>query len=235
MQKYHRLIAEYTASGRSRTFGLPQHKTTVKELVADYLRHCEAYYGKGANSEWHRVELASRPLINLYGDTPAAEFGVVQLKAVRGVFVQRGNARVYVNASMKRIVRIFRWAVAEGQLSPVVSQALAVVPGLQKGRTAAHETPPVKPVDDATVNARLPHLSEVVADMVRFQRLTGCRPAEVCLIRPCDVDRSGEVWTYRPPRHKTAYLDRERVIAIGPADAGRVIGLLATRCKRVLL
>ncbi len=25
--------------------------------------------------------------------------------------------------------------------------------------------------------------------MVRFQRFTGCRPNEVCIIRPCDVDR----------------------------------------------
>jgi integrase len=42
------------------------------------------------------------------------------------------------------------------------------------------------------------------------------RPGEVCRLRPCDVDRSGPVWLYRPGRHKTAYRGRERVVPIGP-------------------
>ena len=50
------------------------------------------------------------------------------------------------------------------------------------------------PVDDAAVDSTLPHRPAVVADMVRFQRLAGSRPAEVCTIRPCDVDTSGDMW-----------------------------------------
>ena len=69
---------------------------------------------------------------------------------------------------------------------------------------------------DDVVDATLPHLSEVVADMIRFQRLTGCRPGEVCILRPCDVDTSGDVWIYRPESHKTEHHGRERVICIGP-------------------
>jgi integrase len=52
--------------------------------------------------------------------------------------------------------------------------------------------------------------------MVRFQRLTGCRPAEVCILRACDVDTSGEVWSYRPESHKTEHRGRNRLIFIGP-------------------
>jgi integrase len=52
--------------------------------------------------------------------------------------------------------------------------------------------------------------------MVRFQQLTGCRPVEVCLLRPCDVDVSADVWLYRPESHKTEHHDRHRLIAIGP-------------------
>jgi len=59
-------------------------------------------------------------------------------------------------------------------------------------------------------------LPEVVADMVRFQRLTGCRPGEVCALRPCDIDRTSEIWIYSPARHKTAHHGRDRVIFIGP-------------------
>lgn len=66
------------------------------------------------------------------------------------------------------------------------------------------------------VEATLPHLQPIVADMVRLQRLTGARPAEICILRPCDVDRSGDVWAYRPAHHKTEHHGQERVIFIGP-------------------
>jgi hypothetical protein len=35
-------------------------------------------------------------------------------------------------------------------------------------------------------------------------------------LRPLDLDRSGEVWQYRPASHKTEYRGRERIIFIGP-------------------
>ena len=94
-------------------------------------------------------------------------------------------------------------------------QALAAVPSLRKGRTMARETDPVQPVEEATVEETLPHLPSVVADMVRLQKLCGCRPQEVCSIRPFDVDRTGDVWLYRPTSHKTQHLGRQRVIAVG--------------------
>ena len=80
------------------------------------------------------------------------------------------------------------------------------------------------PVDKLTVDRTVRHLPPVVADMVRFQRATGCRPGEVCAIRPADVDRSDDsVWVYRPPSHKTRFVesDQGRVIAIG--DSGKKI------------
>jgi integrase len=72
------------------------------------------------------------------------------------------------------------------------------------------------------VDATLPHLPEVVAYMVHIQRLTGARPNEVCILRPCDVDRSQDIWEYRPHSHKTQYRGRDHVILIGP-KAQRVL------------
>jgi integrase len=111
---------------------------------------------------------------------------------------------------------MFERGVAEELVPPAIYQALAAVRGLRKGRTAAREPVPVKPITDEVVVATLPHLPSVVADMVRFQRLTGARPGEVCQLRPMDVDRSQEVWQYRPTSHKTEHCDKERVIFIGP-------------------
>ena len=35
-------------------------------------------------------------------------------------------------------------------------------------------------------------------------------------MRPCDVDRNGEIWAYRPLSHKTEHHSRDRIIFIGP-------------------
>ena len=79
---------------------------------------------------------------------------------------------------------MFRWLGSE-QLIPVsVVQTLALVDGLRAGRTIARETEPIGPVDDRTVDATLPHLPAVVADMVRFERLTGTdRPKFASCVR----------------------------------------------------
>ena len=93
----------------------------------------------------------------------------------------------------------------------------------------------MSPVDDTTVAATLPYLSDVVADMVRFQRFTGCRPAEVCGLRPCDIDRSGEIWFYVPKEHKTEHHDRQRVILIGPRPQQIVLRYLARNAESYCL
>ena len=53
--------------------------------------------------------------------------------------------------------------------------------------------------------------------MVRLELKTGMRPGELCDIRTCDIDRSGDIWMYRPPKHKTAHHGIEREIFIGAA------------------
>jgi len=101
-------------------------------------------------------------------------------------------------------------------IPPDVPAALSMVGGLRRGRTEAPETDPIQPVSDETVEATLVELPEVVADMVRLQRLTAARPAEICSLRPCDLDRSEEVWTYQPQKHKTQHHGKTRKIFIGP-------------------
>ena len=52
--------------------------------------------------------------------------------------------------------------------------------------------------------------------MIELQLVTGMRPGEACRIRPCDIDTTGEVWVYRPRRHKGEHRGKLRAIAIGP-------------------
>jgi integrase len=143
------------------------------------------------------------------------EFGPLALKVIQRTLIKRNISRGVVNGRIEKIKRVFKWAVSE-QLAPAgTSHALQTVSGIQRGRTDARETRPVRPVA-ATVDAMLPHTPAVVADMVRLQRLTGARPGEICMLRPCDVDAAGDVGRYVPESHKTEHYGRERVIFIGP-------------------
>jgi len=223
--EYDRLIGEWLAAGRS-PLGITGNDITIVELCARYLKSAVAYY-RGNPKVMPGIKRTIHYLREHYGRTPAVEFGPLALKAIRQRMVAEGLSRVYINDHAGRIKRIFKWAVGEQLLPIEVYQSLAIVPGLRKGRTAARECEPVLPVDDATVDATLPHLPEVVADMIRLQRLTGCRPAEVCMIRPCDVDRSGEVWQYRPASHKTEHHGRERLIFVGPQGQNILLRYLA--------
>ncbi|MBX3427935.1 MAG: site-specific integrase [Pirellulales bacterium] len=225
--EYDRLITEWLAGGRSLAFGTPADAITVVELAADYLRFARKYYGGGNRSDCNRIIYAVKPLKELYGKTPAAEFGVLQYKAVRERLIAHGYARSNINAMMARLVRMFKWGAAEGRLPAAVPQNLAIVPGLRRGKCDAKESAPVLPVDDAVVEATLVHLPEVVGDMVRFQRLTGCRPGEVCALRPVDVDCTGDVWLYRPRHHKTAHHGKERTIFVGPKAQAVLLKYLA--------
>lgn len=186
------------------------------ELIDAYVKHARQYYGEGPNSELHRIVRVMRSVRKLYGRKPARSFDALKFRAVRQVLIGEGLSRSFINASMRRVIRMFRWAVGEGKLPPRIPQALAMVPGLKRGRTDARETDPILPVADSMVDATLPFLPQVVADMVRLQRLTGMRPAEVCMLRPRDIDRSDSVWLYQPRTHKTAHHGRSRTICIGP-------------------
>jgi integrase len=129
----------------------------------------------------------------------------------------RGWARKHINTAIGCIKRVFKWAVAEELVPAAVFQGLQAVEGLRKGRTEARETKPIRPVAEEHVQAVLPALTKPVRAMVQLQQLTGMRPGEVIILRPCDVDRSpGRTWIYRPGSHKTEHHDITRVVILGP-------------------
>ncbi|TWU27622.1 tyrosine-type recombinase/integrase [Bythopirellula polymerisocia] len=226
--EYDRLIGEWLASGRNSLHG-PTGETTVVELCTRYLQFAKGYYRKnGRNTNViPALKCSLRYLREWYGKQPAVEFGPLALKAVRERMVEEGLSRRYINDHIDRIKRMFKWAVAEELVPSSVAQALFAVSGLRKGRSGARETEAILPVDDAIVEATLPCLPEVVADMVRLQRITAMRPAEVCILRPCDLDRASDIWLYRPGSHKTEHHGRDRVVTLGPNSQGILLRYLA--------
>ncbi len=226
--EYDRLIGEWLANGRKLSTGL-SNDLTVSELLLRYWEHAKGYYRKNGKptQEISALKSALRPVRELYGSRPAVEFGPLALEAVRQRMIDSGWSRTGINRAVSRIRRVFRWAVCKELLPSAIHQALASMDGLRKDRSDAPEGSPIAPVRDAIVKATTEHLSPIVADMVRLQRLTGMRPGEVCIVRPCDIDRSGEVWKYRPEEHKTEHHGRDRTIFIGPKAQAILLRYLA--------
>ncbi|MCI0376516.1 MAG: site-specific integrase [Gemmataceae bacterium] len=242
-REYARVIGEWEAAGR-RLPRTTHADITINELILSFWPHAQQHYRHadgtptGEQKDW---KLSLRPLREWYGTKPAKDFGPLCLKALREKLVNQpivrrikftdsetgkgkwqekvirvGLARGVVNQRIGRIKRLFRWGV-ENELVPAsVWHALKAVSGLERGRSAARETEPVEPIALQWVKATLPHLTPTVADMVQLQLLTGARSGEICTVRACDIDMQGKVWLYRPTIHKTAHLNKKRIIAIGP-------------------
>ena len=104
---------------------------------------------------------------------------------------------------LSRVKQIFKWAAA-GELVTVTAYQRLDVVEIRHGR----KTKAIPPVDDAMVEQTLPHLTPMIADMVRLQRFTGMRPGELVMMQPDEVDRSDEIWVYVPDRSCLTYETR---------------------------
>ncbi|HKB04402.1 MAG TPA: tyrosine-type recombinase/integrase [Gemmataceae bacterium] len=217
--EYGRIIAEWEARGRRLNVVAPID-LTVAELLVRFLAHSKTYYldpgTKEPSTEYDEFDRAVVPLTHAYPHLGAAEFGAAHLKVVRDMMIALGWSRTTINQRVRRIRHVWKWATGEGLIPASAWYGLCVVRGLQAGRSAARESSPRQPVADAVVDATLPHLTRHVRGLIQFLRLTGCRPAEACRLRMCEVDTSGAVWVYSPARHKCAWRGHTRHIGIGP-------------------
>jgi len=224
--QYDRVVAEYLAAGR-RAFrtgggqrgGVGGDDLRICELCAAFWKHAKSYYRHADGTPTSEVETFRAVLCELnqlYGDTPAAEFGPLAMEAVRLKMIQKEWCRTQINRQMARLRMVFKWAVSKELVPASVHHGLVTVSALRAGRSAARESDPVKPVSEQAIDATLPFLSSTVAAMVQVQRLTGARPGEICAMRTGDIGRGGAVWTYTPPAHKTAHRGHCRTIWIGP-------------------
>ena len=125
------------------------------------------------------LRLASRPLVDLFGNTRARDFSPRKLKDVREAMIKAGWVRSSINRQIGRIKRMLKWAVVEELLPVEVYTTVGRVDGLRAGRSRAKEAPPVKPVDESHVEVIRPHVSRQVWAMIQLQLLPGMRPGDV--------------------------------------------------------
>ncbi len=237
-ERYHRLLAEFPTP-ESRVLVIEDDEpVAVAALAAKFVEYAKTEYRKNGDptEELCRIKAAIRPLVELYGATPVADFTPKKLKAVREHMISVGDqryrrddeqarsfrprSRKYVNKLVTTIKQAFEWGVSEELVPVQVHQALKTVKGIRKNReTRLKEPTKVLPVPDEHIQAVLPHLPMYVQVMVKLQRLTGMRPDEATIMRPCDFGMDDDLWVYRPHEHKLDWHEGEkgnREILLGP-------------------
>ena len=237
-EKYHRLVAHHLLSQGSGDSAVVSSESpiSVAELLDRYDDFARRYYVKNGQPTDERYRAIVTPLVQLYGSTPAKDFGPLKLKAFRQHIAARGSlntakfdetgklvtpgeklSRTYLNNLIKSLVRIFKWAASEELLPAGVHESLCKVDGLKKGKASGLAEPQaVKPVPEEHLWPVVRAVPPQIAAMIEIQYLTGGRPGEITIMRPCDIDRSGTIWSYRPASHKVENYEINREILLGP-------------------
>jgi integrase len=198
----------------------------VARIVLAYLERVKPVISA---KHYCRVLRALRPVAELYGRRLATDFDSLAFEQIQASFVASGLCRRYCNQLAMIVKQCFRWGASKKLLPISVFEGLRTVEALRRGRTSAPESQPVRPANLADVEATLPYMGQITADLVRLIRFTGMRAGEACIIRPMDVNRDGrdpdgtqhpDVWIYVPASHKNVHRGLERVVFLGPQAQG---------------
>lgn len=188
---------------------------SVAEVVAWFLEDADARYGP-ESSEPRQHACSAQPLMDLFGDLPAARFGVNQLEEVREEMIRRGLCRSVINRRIVRIKTLFRRAEVRGKVPAGTWSALRTLEPMSRTDTRIKNSPPRKEVSKTDLDAVCEKASPLVRDLLLVLWWTGARPGEIVRLRAGDIDRSGEVWTARLQRHKNAWRGQTRIVTFGP-------------------
>lgn len=208
-----------------------QGETTVSELCGLFMEWVESELGLKEKNNYSGI---LTPVIALFGETAASDFGPVKMRRIQKWFVDspvevkrqvEGKIRTVriprtrsgINISINRIRRVWKWGVSRELVRPEILLALQTLESLELGRSKAPEAKPRVAVDDGLVGDTVQYLHPILAAMVRLQRLTGMRPGEVCAMTGGQIEQGSAGWLYRPDQHKNKWRGKPRSIPLSPA------------------
>ena len=219
LQLYHESASAYTS------------EIKLAHLCDRYEAHCREYYQRDGEvtSTISEVVEALKPLRAKHSATAAAKFSPNMLRTVREEWIVRSLARPTVNRYTARVVMMFKWAASHELIAPTVRHALSCVERLKRGRSAAKETEPRRPVPEAHIARAKEFLPSPVRALIELQLYTGARSGELVGLRPIDIDTTGAIWESRPTKHKTAHHGHVRTVVFGPKAQELLRPLMASR------
>jgi len=126
-ERDNRLKAEWLVNRQAAKFQPKANAgPTISDVCNAYLDHAETYYA--GSTEFVNLRLACGPLSELFATLPANEFCILQFRACREWWLASNTrSRQYINKQMKRMLRIFKWAVGEGMIPSAIHEAMKCV------------------------------------------------------------------------------------------------------------
>lgn len=180
-----------------------------------------------------------------YGETPLHEFGPLRLLEFQRWLAETEHVREYrgkggqvtrerryrltrgtVNHLIGNLRRVFKWGVSRELVAPDQLAGLMSVGGVRQSSAVVADPAPRRPVSWSTIESTLPHLPAAVQSMVLIQWFTGCRPQDVCQLRPCEIDRSVSPWVWSPSSHKNAHRGQSLTIFLGAKSQSVLLSLI---------
>lgn len=222
-EKFHRVVAEFYRTGEPPgSNGEPPASHTLGDLINSFRLWAEKRYVKNGRqtSEVGLYKLSCGSLLDVAPiDMPANDILPTHLTTMRTRLAELGLARGTINGRLRRIKTMYAWGVEQGFVDPSAWHGLKAVRGAKKGEA---KTPPkITPAPTQDILAIRNEVPPSIWALVQLCILTGCRPGEAVVLRPCDIDRvppvlGQGVWVWKPYTHKTEHHEKERVIVIGP-------------------
>ena len=188
-QRYKQALADHW----SPTGTAPKPKTTrvsttvtVGHLAARYGKHVKTKHGEGS-SEFKQVQLVVDEVQATYGHLEAAEFGPIRFENFRQSLIDRELSRGVIKRKSNYVLKMFQQGV-KFELIPVELWQRLLALGPVEMQVKPRPKRGAVPLE--IVKKTQKELTPVLSDMVEAHRLIGARPTEICMIRPCDIDRT---------------------------------------------
>lgn len=231
VRRYRQMLRRLELNQTAQALPEADATATVYEVAALYDEFAKGHYkrDRGMSPEYDGMWSALRILAAEHGYDLAEDFGPRAFKALQRLMAADDYARSHVNHTTNRIKRFFRWACEEEIIEPAIYQRLLCVRGLRCGEFGVRDAAAVKPATIEMVQRLLPYVSPVVGAMMQVQYFCAMRPAEVCMMRPFDIEQTGDVWIYTPQTHKNQWRGKDLLKAV-PVVAQEILSGFIQGC-----
>lgn len=199
----------------------PKRWTVAEGVARWYAERAPRYDPEG--QQVAVIAHALGPLLELFGRLPLADFDELRLDEVREAMIARKWCASVIVDRVGRLRGLFRWFERKRLAPPGTVERLGLLEGLSPSDVRVPRRPRRRPCTWDDLDLVASHSPASVAGILRLMWWCGCRTGEARRMTAGEVERVGEVWLWRPARHKTAHLGHERVIVLGP-NAREVIG-----------
>jgi integrase len=235
--EYARFCNDWRTRGPLAAMGLAV--VMIGELVANYTEWAATEYRKRGreSSEMHCQRSALRVLVERFGGEDVSDFTPDKLREYQRACVEKKWAADTVKGYTNRVLQCFRFAVERGHYPGEMLDRLRAVRNVRRGESMGKRSKKRVPVPLEHVEAVMPHLDKrdavraMLETMIRAQLFVGCRPIEICVMRPVDLDRTKSEWMYTVPAawHKLDHFGRDQIYWIGPRAQALLLPYLEGR------